>query len=93
VKFEEADALDLVCEALVADERKPYAYLFSEEDRAIARERLAPHQAAVGKRKEHEAAEERARRERIDALRAQRRATGSSLFPEIDDTLRSRRGR
>lgn len=93
VKFEEADALDLVCEALVADENKPYAYLFTDQDRAIARERLAPHQAAIDKRKEDEAAEEAARRERIDVLRTQRRATGTSLFPEIDDTLRSQRGR
>src|SRR3954447_3877055 len=30
-KLEEADSLDLACEALVADGSKPYAHLFTEE--------------------------------------------------------------
>ena len=36
-KLEDADALDLACESLVQDERKPYAHLFTDEDRAAAR--------------------------------------------------------
>jgi len=50
-KLEEADSLDLACEALVADDSKPYADLFSDEDRAAARARLAPHIAAIEARK------------------------------------------
>ena len=34
-KLEEADSLDLASEALVIDESKPYASLFSDEDRAV----------------------------------------------------------
>src|SRR3954452_3963325 len=50
-KLEDADSLDLACEALVADESKPYAYLFTEEDRAAARARLPPHVRAIEARK------------------------------------------
>jgi len=50
-KTEEADALDLACEALVADAGKPYAHLFSDDDRAAAQGRLAPHIAAIAARK------------------------------------------
>lgn len=50
-KLEVADSLDLACEALVADETKPYAHLFSDDDRAAARQRLAPHVAAIEARK------------------------------------------
>ena len=50
-KLEEADSLDLACESLVADQTKPYAHLFSEADRAAARERLAPHIEAIEERK------------------------------------------
>src|SRR3954451_9412957 len=50
-KLEGADSLGLACEALVADESKPYAYLFTEEDRAAARARLAPHVRAIEARK------------------------------------------
>src|SRR6188472_1277942 len=39
-KLAEADSLDLACEALVADDSRPYAHLFTEEDRAAARKRL-----------------------------------------------------
>jgi tetratricopeptide (TPR) repeat protein len=59
-KLEEADSLDLVCEALVADESKPYAHLFTAGDRAAARARLAPHIQAIDARKA-------ASRARIDA--------------------------
>src|SRR3954471_5222675 len=63
-KLEDADSLDLACEALVADETKPYAYLFTEGDRAAARARLAPHIEAIQARKT-------AMTSRIDARRSQ----------------------
>jgi tetratricopeptide (TPR) repeat protein len=51
-KLEEADALDLVCEALVADASKPYAsHLFTDPDRAAAQARLAPYIASIAARK------------------------------------------
>lgn len=59
-KLEEADSLDLACEALVADKSKPYAHLFSDRDRAAALARLAPHMQAIEARKT-------ASRARIDA--------------------------
>lgn len=55
-KLEQADALDLACEWLVMDAEKPYASLFTDEDRAAARERLGPHIEAIKARKaEHRA--------------------------------------
>lgn len=50
-KLEEKNALDLACEALVADGDKPYAHLFTDEDRAAARKRLGPHLEAIASRK------------------------------------------
>jgi tetratricopeptide (TPR) repeat protein len=50
-KLEEADSLDLACEALVADPTKPYARLFTDADRAAALTRLAPHIEAIERRK------------------------------------------
>jgi len=50
-KLEAADSLDLACEALVADEAKPYAHLFTDADRDAARRRLAPHIDAIRRRK------------------------------------------
>lgn len=50
-KLEEADSLDLACESLVMDADKPYASLFTDADRAAARERLAPHIEAIESRK------------------------------------------
>jgi hypothetical protein len=76
-KLEDADSLDLACETLVADADKPYATLFSNDDRTAARARLAPHQDAVDARK----AEQRAR---IDAAREEIRTTGKRMFPELD---------
>jgi hypothetical protein len=84
LKFEAANALDLACEWLVKDESKPYAHLFTDADRAVASERLAPHEANLAARAETERRKETARRARIDALRAERRRSGGSLFPEID---------
>jgi hypothetical protein len=82
-KLEGADSLDLVCEALVADEAKPYAFLFTDGDRVAAKERLAPHIQAIEDRK----AEERAR---IDAARAEIKRTGLSRT-ELDASLQTRR--
>ena len=50
-KLEEADSLDLACEALIADESKPYAHLFTPADREAARARLAPYFKAIEERK------------------------------------------
>lgn len=75
-KLEEADSLDLACEALVADAERPYAFLFSDTDRAAAEQRLAPHIAAIDERKKDE-------RDRIDAARVEFRSTGKSNFPEL----------
>ena len=63
-KLEDADSLDLACEALVADGDKPYSHLFTDRDRQAARDRLAPHIEAIEARKA-------ARRTRIEARRAQ----------------------
>ena len=50
-KLEQADSLDLACEYLVADDSKPYASLFTDEDRAAARKRLGPHIKALKTRR------------------------------------------
>jgi tetratricopeptide (TPR) repeat protein len=63
-KLEEADSLDLACEALVADPDKPYAHLFTDADREAASNRLAPHMAAIDRRKA-------ATRARIEARRSE----------------------
>src|SRR4051794_26920670 len=82
-KLEDADSLDLACETLVADEAKPYAYLFSAQDRAAARARLAPHVEAIEARK----AEDRAR---IAAATERLRAKGLPHRSELDSARRSR---
>jgi tetratricopeptide (TPR) repeat protein len=58
-KLEEKNALELACEALVADADKPYAHLFTDEDRAAARKRLGPHLDAIASRKNPSAKIER----------------------------------
>lgn len=84
-KLEIAHALDLACEWLVLDEDKPYAALFSSADRAAARERLAPHIAAVEERN-------RRSRERMAAATATYQAEGRPRRrSELDDSLGSRR--
>ena len=83
-KLEEAESLDLACEALVADERKPYASLFTDADRDAARKRLAPHQDAIDERTAE-------RRERIEAARREMRRTGVPRRSELDESLRTRR--
>jgi hypothetical protein len=87
--LETADALDLTVETLIADGVKPYAWLFTDEDRAAARERLASQAEAISKRR---AAEAEAVRRREEERRAQIRALhnekrGSAAF------RRSRRSR
>lgn len=84
-KLEEADSLDLACEYLIADESKPYAHLFSETDRATARQRLAPHVAAIEARKAE-------RRARVEAARKRLREEGLPQRSELDASLRSRYG-
>ena len=68
-KLEEAASLDLACERLVMDESTLYASLFTDADRAAARERLAPHIEAIETRRDE-------KRERViakrNALRAER---------------------
>ena len=85
-RLEEHGSLDLACEALVADDTKPYAHLFSDEDREAARARLGPNAEAVVQR----TAEHRAR---IDAARARIRKEGMPTRYDLDSQLRSRRAR
>jgi hypothetical protein len=82
-KLEEADALDLACEALVADESKSYAELFSDDDRTTARARLAPHQAAIDARNAE-------RNARIAEARVELRRTGLPQRPDLERSLRTR---
>jgi hypothetical protein len=81
-KLEGADSLDLACEALVADAAKPYADLFTEEDRAAARERLAPYIEVIDKRNAE-------RRARLDAATERLRAKGVPHRSALDAARRS----
>jgi len=83
-KLEDADALDLACESLVADKAKPFAFLFTHQDRVAAHERLAPHIDAIEGRKA-------AQRARIDAARAEMQKTGLPSRSDLDSSLRTRR--
>ena len=51
LKLEQANSLDLTCEFLVMDDAKPYASLFTDEDRAAARARLGPNIKAIKARR------------------------------------------
>jgi tetratricopeptide (TPR) repeat protein len=68
-KLGDANSLDLACEALVADPDAPYAHLFTEEDRELARKRLGPHLEAIEERK----------RKRKAAVEKKAGAAGSDL--------------
>lgn len=82
-KLEDADSLDLTCEALVADESKPYAHLFTETDRAAARKRLARHHDAIAKRKAATSARIDARRSELpDDLAQLREQAAQTTQPE-----------
>jgi tetratricopeptide (TPR) repeat protein len=63
-KLEEANSLDLACEALVADPAKPYARLFTDDERNAAHARLAPHLEAIQTR--NTAREQRISKRRAD---------------------------
>jgi tetratricopeptide (TPR) repeat protein len=77
-KLEDADSLDLACEALVADESKPYAHLFSEDDRATAQARVAHHLGEIERRKAATAARIAARREDLPEEIAQLRGLAAA---------------
>lgn len=64
-KLEEKNSLDLACEALVADETKPYAHLFTEDDRVAARKRLAPYLASIEERRSADEQRIEARRKKL----------------------------
>jgi hypothetical protein len=83
-KLEGADAPDLTCEALVADASKPYAALFTDEDRAAAQQRLGPYLEEIESRKIARAARMQAATERV-------RAKGLPRRSDLDASLRSRR--
>jgi hypothetical protein len=91
--LEEADALDLSVEWLIADKTKSYAWLFTDEDRAAARERLATQEEAIRERKTAEEAEvrrlEEERRARVRALHNEMRAERGlpPLTPEQERLL------
>lgn len=80
-RLEEADSLDLTCEALVADESKPYAHLFTEADRAAARKRLARHMDGIARRKAATSA-------RIDARRSELPDDIAQLREQAAETTR-----
>jgi hypothetical protein len=82
-KLQDADALDLACEALVADESKSYATLFSDDDRTSARARLAPHEEAIDARKAE-------REARIAEARLELQRTGIPQRPDLENSLRTR---
>ena len=82
-KLAEADSLDLACEALVADESRPYAHLFTEEDRAAARKRLAPHIDSIERRKAASSARIESRRSELpDDVETLREHAGEATQPE-----------
>lgn len=66
-KLEDANSLDLACEALIADPAKPYAHLFNDAERNAARARLAHHLDAIERRKAER--ERRIARRRLDLPR------------------------
>ena len=81
----EADgSLDLAPEVLVADADRPYAGLFTDEDRAAAQARLAPHAEAIAKRTSDH-------KERMEAARAKLRKQGMPRRDELDAQLRRNR--
>ena len=83
-KLEEADSLDLACEALVSDADKPYAHLFSDEDRQAARDRLAPHIKAIEARKASRQARIEARRSQLPADMSELRGLASHAVSSED---------
>lgn len=82
-KLEDANSLDLACEWLVADADKPYAFLFTDAERELARARLKPHMAAIEARNAGITARREAALARIKAEGGPRRRN------ELDDGLRT----
>jgi hypothetical protein len=91
--LEEADALDLSVEWLIADKTKSYTWLFTDEDRAAARERLATQEEAIRERKAAEGEEVRREAEehraRVRAIHNENRANQGlpPLTPEQERLL------
>jgi hypothetical protein len=83
-RLEAAGSLDLACEALVADADKPYAHLFSDEDRDAATKRLAPYAEQIAARTAEQ-------RRRMEAARAKLREKGMPQRHELDAQLRRNR--
>ena len=83
-KLEDADSLDLACEALVADADKPYSQLFTDGDRQAARDRLAPHIEAIEARKAASRTRIEARRARLPADVAELRALAGDAVSAED---------
>ena len=83
-RLEAAGSLDLAPELLVADADRPYAHLFSDEDRALAGARIGPHAETIAAR----TAEHRAR---VDAAREKLRSKGLPRRHELDAQLRRNR--
>ena len=82
-KLADADSLDLACEALVADDSRPYAHLFTEADRAAARKRLAPHIDSIEKRKAVSSARIETRRSELpDDVEQLRQHAAETTQPE-----------
>jgi tetratricopeptide (TPR) repeat protein len=63
-ELEDANSLDLACEALIADPDRPYAHLFTDAERAAARKRLEWHLMAIERRRAE-------RQRRIDKQRSE----------------------
>ncbi len=63
-KLEDANSLDLACEALIADPERPYAHLFTDAERGAARKRLEWHLNAIEQRRAE-------RQRRIDKQRSE----------------------
>ena len=84
-KLEDADSLDLACEALVIDESKPYASLFSDEDRAVAQARLAPYIDSIQRRKAERVVRIEARRSELptDLAGLRQRAAAATDLEDV----------
>ena len=82
-KLEDANSLDLACEALIADPDKPYAQLFTDTEREAARARLAHHLAAIEERHADRTRRIDARRSELpDRLEDLRRLAAHEIGPE-----------
>ncbi len=85
-KLLDAESLDLACEELIADATKPYADLFTDDQRAQANTRLNPYRAKIEARKQE-------KRARVDAKRVEYRRDGLPRNPELEASFRGRHSR